>query len=162
MTPQTDSQKKTQHHTAPNFSLQDQKSSSKDAGSQKKDQQQPGSAPVIAHQNFIRPAFRKTGQAFNMARQQYDKLPGNQRLAAGVAVFVLLFWPLFGLVMLSPWLLAATIVVYSVLFGFTAFVQDLEEAITSEMPLSENVSALFTCSHATNVGFVVDQHGQEP
>lgn len=146
MTPQTESQKKNQQHTAPNFSRPE----GKDAGAQKTEPQNKPISSFIAHQNFIKPTFRKTGQLYKMGRQQYDKMPANQRLGAGVALFVLLFWPLFGLVMLSPWILAAIVFVYSALFGFTTFIQDLEEAITSEMPLSENVRNVFTCSHATN------------
>ncbi len=92
-----------------------------------------------AHPNYIKYGFAKSAQVFKVGMTQFDKLTNNQRVGAGVAAFFLLFWPLFGLLMFSPWLLTASIIAYSLLYGFPSFVADLEEAIITETNISEPV-----------------------
>jgi len=129
------SKKRQQQHSAPNFSM-----ASEAEAVGKEQQHKPGMGMNLSaaqHQNYIRPAFVKSGQVIRFSKDFYAGLSQNQRIGGTVGLFVMLFWPLFGFMMMAPWLLAGAILVYSLLFSFTGFVQDLEESILKEIPLSE-------------------------
>lgn len=90
--------------------------------------------------NYIKLAFTKAAQIGKLGTDQLAKLNQNQRIGAGIAAAVLLFWPLLSILILAPWILLAVIIGYSLMFGgFPRFVADLEEAIIVETNISEKV-----------------------
>lgn len=91
------------------------------------------------HANHIKTVFAKAGVLVKLGFEQYSKLPSNQRTAAVIAGLVLLFWPLFGVLMISPWIVFGIILAYSFLYTFPVFVQDLEEALLTETAISDKV-----------------------
>ena len=109
--------------------------SSKPAGGEPKSSQTTSAGTT----NYIKYSVIKGKDVVKAGTHQLDKLPQNQKYGALALGGLVAFWPLCILAMVSPWLICGAILAYSLLFGFETFVGHLEEAVTSEVPLSEKV-----------------------
>jgi hypothetical protein len=106
------------------------------------DKNQATTSASVDHVNHIRTLFAKAGVLAKLGLEQYSKLPSNQRTGAIIAGLVLLFWPLFGVLMISPWVVFGVVLAYSLLYTFPVFVQDLEEAVIAETSISDKVRCI--------------------
>lgn len=95
--------------------------------------------PHTSHKNYIKVGLNFGVYSVGLARQQLDKLSQQQRVGALLILAFIFFWPLVTLSMLAPWLLAGGVVAYSVFAGFEVFIDHLEEAINTELGLSDAV-----------------------
>jgi ABC-type multidrug transport system permease subunit len=93
----------------------------------------------VSTQNFIRTGLHSVVQTYGLVAGQLEKLPQAQRMGILAVAAFILFWPLFGVVMVVPWIFGGFILAYSLLLGFETLVNHTEEALLNELTLSPAV-----------------------
>ena len=78
---------------------------------------------------------------YDGGRNRFSLLSGNQQLAVGVALVMLTFLPLIWLLIVSPLLVIAVTIVYSLLFGFNTFIAHIEATLHQTFGVSNQVSS---------------------
>lgn len=107
----------------------------------KKDGQAASGEIRVSSQNFIRTGLHSAVQAYGLVAGQLEKLPQAQRMGVLAIAAFILFWPLFGVVMVVPWIFGGFILAYSLLLGFETLINHTEEALLNELTISPAVTS---------------------